>query len=388
MMKDSKYKKNEITSVSKDAELAALEHKQRQHVVAKDGKRRKSLSPEQRREILNQIFFEGEARMPYVKQFYLLLALSALIASLGLVKNSSAVVIGAMLLSPLMTPILAFAASLVMGWPVRAGRTAIRLFFATAFAFGLAYLLPFVFRAPTSVVIPAEILARTDPRMHELLIGLCAGIAAAYMLIHKETVSVLPGVAISVALVPPLCAAGLLTYVKEYTLAWQAFVLYATNLVAIILTAGVVLLLTGLKPRVKDLKLSLRVATGMILITLFVAIVGIPLSIRTFNDLQDRHDRLVAISVINDWIGENDVEIINVEMEDNLLQVFLRINLPLKSLYEERRVSLKANLSPDMTIGALKEHLIAKLDKKVDITLKGSFAFWKSTCPVPDDCYP
>jgi len=386
-MKDSKHRKNVRKSVSKDAELAALEHKQRQQTVAKDGKRRKSLSPEQRREILNQLFFEGEARMPYVKQFYLLLALSALIASLGLVRNSSAVVIGAMLLSPLMTPILSFAASLVMGWPVRAGRTAIRLLFATFFVFGLAYLLLFVYRVPTNVVIPPEILARTNPKMAELLIGLCAGIAAAYMLIHRETVSVLPGVAISVALVPPLCAAGLLTYVQEYALAWQAFVLYATNLVAIILTAGVVLLFTGLKPNVKDLKLNLRVAAGMILITFFVALVAVPLSIRTFNDLQDRHDRQVAISVIRDWIGENNAEIIDVEVEDNLLQVFLRINLPLKSLYKDRSESLKANLSPDMTIDSLQQRMVEVLGKEVKVTLKGSFAFWKSTCAVPEDCY-
>jgi uncharacterized hydrophobic protein (TIGR00271 family) len=387
MMQNSRYGKNTRTGISKDAELAALEHKKRQQAAAKDVKKRKSLSPEQRREILNQIFFEGEAYMPYVKQFYLLLALSALIASLGLVRNSAAVVIGAMLLSPLMTPILAFTASLVMGWPIRAGRTAIRLFLATLFVFGLAYLLPFVFRAPTNMVIPAEVLARTNPRMAELLIGLCAGIAAAYMLIHKETISVLPGVAISVALVPPLCAAGLLTFVKEYALAWQAFVLYATNLVAIILTAGIVLLFTGLKPNVKDLKLNLRVAAGMILITLFVALVAVPLSMRTFNDLRDRHDRQVAISVIEDWIGENNVEIINVEVENNLLQIFLRINLPLKSLYEQRRVSLRANLSPEMTIDALQQRLRAVLGKKVDITLKGSFAFWKSTCPKPEDCY-
>jgi uncharacterized hydrophobic protein (TIGR00271 family) len=379
--------KNAKRGVSKDAELAALEHKHRRQAAAKGGQRRKGLSPEQRRGILNQLFFEGEARMPYVKQFYLLLALSAIVASLGLVRSSPAVVIGAMLLSPLMTPILAFTVSLVMGWPVRACRTAIRLFFATVFVIGIAYLLLFVFRVPTNVVIPAEVLARTNPRIAELLIGLCAGIAAAYMIIHKETMSVLPGVAISVALVPPLCAAGLLLYIKEYALAWQAFVLYATNLVAIILTAGVVLLLTGLKPKVKDLKLNLRVAVGMILITFFVALVAVPLSIRTFNDLRDRHDRQVAISVIKGWIGENNVEIIDVEVEDNLLQVFLRINLPLKSLYKQRRVSLEANLSPDMTINALKQRLQEVLGKKIDITLKGSFAFWKSTCPVPEDCY-
>jgi uncharacterized hydrophobic protein (TIGR00271 family) len=380
MMKDSKNKENARASFSMKAELAALERKKRRHT-------RKSMSPEQRLDILDQLFFEGEAHMPYVKQFYLLLALSALIATLGLVRNSPAVVIGAMLLSPLMTPILAFTASLVMGWPVRASRTVIRLVFATVFVFSIAYLLPVIFRVPTNVVIPAEIIARTGPRMAELLIGLCAGIAAAYMLIHKETISVLPGVAISVALVPPLCATGILAYLKEYVLAWQAFVLYATNLVAIILTAGIVLLLTGLKPAVKDLKLNLRVAAGMILITLFVALVAVPLSIRTFNDLQDRYDRQVAISVIKDWIGENNVEIIDVDVEGNLLQVFLRINLPFESMYNDRRESLKAILSPDMTIDSLQQRIVEVLGKEVKVTLKGSFAFWNSTCSVPEDCY-
>ena len=386
-MKDSKHWKHVRMGISKDAELAGLAHEKRQTAIAKDDKRRKNLSAEQRHEILNQLFFEGEEKMPYVKKFYLLLALSAIIASFGLARNSSAVVIGAMLLSPLMTPILAFAASLVMGWPVRAGRTAMRLFFATAFVFGIAYLILFIFQVPSNVVIPEEIIARTNPKMAELIIGLCAGIAAAYMLIYKETLSALPGVAISVALVPPLCVAGFLTYFKEYTLAWQAFLLYATNLVAIILTAGIVLLFTGLKPNVKDLKLNLRVAAGMIFITFFVTLIAIPLSIRTFSDLQDMHDRHVAISVITDWIGENNVEIIDVEAEDNLLQVFLRFNLPLESLYEKRRVSLRANLSPDMTIDSLQQRLVEVLGKKVQITLKGSFAFWKSTCAVPEDCY-
>ena len=79
---------------------------------------------------------------------------------------------------------------------------------------------------------------------------------------------------------------------------------------AIILTSGVVLLITGLKPRAQDLMLNLRVAAGMIVIAFFVMLVAIPLGARTFNDLRDRHDRLVAISVISDWIGENNVEII------------------------------------------------------------------------------
>jgi uncharacterized hydrophobic protein (TIGR00271 family) len=387
MMKDSNHRENVKMDVSKDAEPAAFEHENRRMAGDKHGLGRRRISDEQRQEILNELFFEGEERMPYVKHFYSLLTVSTLIACMGLVRNSPAVVIGAMLLSPLMTPILAFAAGLVMGWPVRSGRLAIRLFLATLFVFGLAYLLPFVFGVPKNVVIPTELLARTNPKMAELLIALSAGIAAALMLLRRETLAILPGVAISVALIPPLCVSGLLTYFEDYALAWEAFVLYATNLVAIILMAGTVLLLTGFKPRVKDLKLNLRVAAGMSVVTFFVALVAVPLTMRTFHDIRDLHDRQVAISVIDDWIGENSVEIVDVEVEDNLLQVFLLINLPIESLYKKRPAALKANLSPEMTIDVLKQRLITVLDKEIDITLKGSFAFWKSTCQVPADCY-
>ena len=375
-MKDSEDSKNAKMDVSKDAEPAT-----------RQGLGRRIMSHEQRREILSELFFEGEERMPYMKQFYSLLTISALIAIIGLYGNSPAVVIGAMLLSPLMTPILAFAAGLVMGWPVRSGRLAIRLFFATLFVFALSYLFPLVFRMPTNIVIPPELLARTNPNMGDLLIALSAGIAAALMLLRRETLAILPGVAISVALIPPLCVSGLLSYAQEYALAWEAFVLYATNLVGIILTAGTVLLLTGFKPRVKDLKLNLRVASGMTMITFFVALVAVPLGIRSINDLRDLHDRQVAISVIDDWIGENSVEIVDVEVEDNLLQVFLLVNLPIESLYERRVSAFRAYLSPEMTIETLKQRLMAVLDKEIDITLKGSFAFWKSTCQVPADCY-
>jgi uncharacterized hydrophobic protein (TIGR00271 family) len=348
---------------------------------------RRSMSYEQRREILDQLFFEREERVPYEMQFYSLLSLSTIIAAIGLITDSSAVVIGAMLLSPLMTPILALAASLVMGWPVRAGRVAVRLFLATLFVFFLAFLVPLVFRLPANVVIPDEILRRTNPTMGELLIGLCAGIAAAYILVRKEAASALPGVAIAVALVPPLCAAGILAYGKRYILAWEAFFLYATNLVAIILTAGIVLLLAGFKPKVSDLKYNLRVASGMAMATFFVALVAVPLSIRTVGDIRDLYDRQVAISIITDWIGENSVEVVSVEVEDAVFQVILKVMLPIEALHENQHMGFKSHLSPEMTIDALKKRLMAELDKEVHISLKGSFSFRQSTCIEPADCY-
>ncbi len=302
-------------------------------------------------------------------------------------RNSPSVVIGAMLISPMMTPILGVSASLVMGWPERAGRVSIRLIFSTLYVFSISYLILAIFQIPTDIVIPPEIIARTNPKIAELIIGLCAGIAAAYMLVHKETSFALPGVAISVALVPPLCVSGILAYFREYNLAWQAFVLYSTNLVAIILTASSVLLLFGFMPNRKDVSLYFRVTAGMITTVLIVVLVAVPLTTRTLDDFRDAHDRKVAIAVVREWIGKNSVEIVEVEVKDNLLEVSLRINLPMRSLYERGHLAMKANLSKDMTLESLKQSLTAVIGKEVNVTLKGSFAFWNSTCPVPEDCY-
>lgn len=114
-MPNSKQGKYSNKLGSEDVELAALEHEERKQAAAKPASKRASLTHQQRREILDQLFFEGHKRKPYVVQFYALLTLAAIIANFGLMRNSTAVVIGAMLLSPLMTPILGVAASLVMG---------------------------------------------------------------------------------------------------------------------------------------------------------------------------------------------------------------------------------------------------------------------------------
>ena len=95
----------------------------------------------------------------------------------------------------------------------------------------------------------------------------------------------------------------------------------------------------------------------------------------------------VFISVISDWIGENSVGIANVEVEDRVFQVSLKVNFPVESLYENGSVGLKPRLSPEMTTDVLKQRLTVEFDKVLDITLKGSFSFWQSTCAVPADCY-
>jgi len=140
--------------------------------------------------------------------YWLELLLSAGIATLGLVLNSPAVVIGAMLISPMMGPILSLGLALAIGDLYLGLRAALlvtgSVVAAVALSGAVSWLVPF--HAPT-----AEILARTQPNLLDLAVALFSGLAGSILICRGAGgggVTALPGVAIAVALMPPLCAAG------------------------------------------------------------------------------------------------------------------------------------------------------------------------------------
>jgi uncharacterized membrane protein len=107
--------------------------------------------------------------------------------------------------------------------------------------------------------VTAEEFSRTSPRIRDVVIALAAGGAAMYSIVRKDLSSVMPGVAIAVALVPPLATAGLLLELGEWSLAGGAALLYGINVLAIILAAIVVLLITAFiaSPSFRDPKAGL-----------------------------------------------------------------------------------------------------------------------------------
>ncbi len=175
------------------------------------------------------------------------LVFSAGIATLGLVLNSPAVVIGAMLISPLMGPILAaglaFAASdIYLG--VKSFTSLLgSIVAAVLFSAGLVWLLPF--QSPTT-----EILGRTQPNLLDLGVAVCSGLAGSFVMARSLSgggAGALPGVAIAVALMPPLCTVG---FGVGSGWNWQiisgAGLLFLTNLVAIAASAFLVFYILGM----------------------------------------------------------------------------------------------------------------------------------------------
>ena len=226
--------------------------------------------------------------------FVMMLGLASAVASLGLMQNSPAVVIGSMLLAPLMTPMIGFGLSLLQanGKLARASGKAISLGFLLTL--GVSMLLGFL--DPGDTLAP-EVLARGSPNLFDLGIALFAAMAAGYALARPTLAGAVAGVAIATALVPPVCACGIslangirdlltsqsdagrLVAQDSFMNALGAALLFVTNLFAIILSSALVFSLMGISvPR--TFSRARRVArAGTIALVIALGLLCIPLGI-------------------------------------------------------------------------------------------------------------
>ncbi|MGQ9455410.1 MAG: TIGR00341 family protein [Armatimonadota bacterium] len=176
------------------------------------------------------------------RAYYFMAALSAVIASYGLLANNTAVVIGAMLVAPLMGPIFGIALGLTTSDGNLIRRAVISEVSGVALVIGISFAVGVIpFRPPFGI----EIMARTQPTIYDIVIALASGIAGTYALIDKRVSTPLPGVAIATALVPPLAVCGLCISASRWGQAAGAFMLFLANLLAIEIAAAVLFRIFG-----------------------------------------------------------------------------------------------------------------------------------------------
>lgn len=174
--------------------------------------------------------------------YWLMNALATVIACYGLLANSAAVVIGAMVVAMLLEPISGVALGLNEGDKPLVRTAAYSLVGGIAWILVIAVTVGFIHRdAPLT----HEILSRTDARLFDLIIALAGGAAGAVAVLSPRVGTAIVGVAVGTALVPPLAAAGLLLTRAEFELAGGALMLAATNVVAIQLAFSTVFWVGG-----------------------------------------------------------------------------------------------------------------------------------------------
>lgn len=206
--------------------------------------------------------------------FFILIGLAGMIATLGLLQSNPAIIIGAMLVAPLMSPILAIAMSVVKGDVRLLRMSAEATILGVITAVGVSMLITTI---TPSQINTTEILVRARPNLLDLLVALASGAAGGYAMGRKEVAAALPGIAIAAALVPPLGVVGYGTATGQLDISGGALLLFITNLVAIVFAASIVFLLLGFRP--SQARMRLIVQLKFLLSLLALLLVSIPLAV-------------------------------------------------------------------------------------------------------------
>ena len=207
-----------------------------------------------------------------------------------------------MMIAPLMTPIMGVAACLIMGWGQRLLRALalVSMSAAGAVAVGWAFA---IFLPATGIGLPAQLVERSSPDIRDLLVALGAGAAGAFATVHKKISVALPGVAVAVAVVPPLAAVGVLLGYGQPELARGAALLFLTNLVGIVLMAVVVFLLTGLVPGDRFRTHRRQILTSLATAAVCALAVAVILTPRFIALTGHAHDLKVATATITNLLS-------------------------------------------------------------------------------------
>jgi len=320
----------------------------------------KPLPIEQRREVVSDL-------IPSVSpgfDFFLLVVLSSSIATLGLITDSAAVIIGAMLLAPLMSPIIGIGMASITGSPLLLRNSISALLRGALLAIFLASSitiinnhLPFI----NIQELPKEILTRTRPTPIDLAIALAGGLAAAYALTQPNLSAALPGVAIATALMPPLCTVGISIALGRWDLTGGAALLFITNAITIAFAAVLVFFLRGFgsSPTVAVHRLprSLLFSASLTLLLL------IPLSFFSIKFFQEAaENRRVQTIVNHEILSLKSVELVSMALSHNDttmdIVLTLRTNSPL--LYEQ--------------VVSLQEAIVKQLGKPASLKINQIFA--------------
>jgi uncharacterized hydrophobic protein (TIGR00341 family) len=210
-------------------------------------------------------------------EYYILTILSCIIATNGLIMDSTAVIIGAMIVAPLMTPILAFSLGVIWG-DLKLIKTSLQSILkgtlvAIAISAAIAYLVPLPEYSQ-------EILSRTKPTLYDIIVAIASGMVGAYGYANKKISTTLVGIAIAVALMPPLCTIGIGLGTFNKSITTGAIILYAINLISISLAGAVIFWGMKIHPRMADKEEVTKRALYQIILSIVILTgIAIPLGI-------------------------------------------------------------------------------------------------------------
>ncbi|MEM6858824.1 MAG: TIGR00341 family protein [Pseudomonadota bacterium] len=268
-----------------------------------------------------EVIEKRRAECSISERYLFMTAMSGGIAVLGLLLSSPAVVIGAMLLSPLMDPIIGLGFALAIGdyhWLRQSARS---LAWGTAMAVALTSLV--VYLSPIQTITP-EIASRTQPNLFDLFVALFSALAGAYAMIRGRDGTIV-GVAIATALMPPLAVVGFGLATWNWTVFSGALLLYVTNLITIALTAWAMARLYGFRTSLSARQSAFQNA---IVVAVFIALsVPLGLSLQQIA-FQSTAQRIVRDEVVNEFSSDSILDQLDIEFGTDPMTVVAKMLTP------------------------------------------------------------
>lgn len=263
---------------------------------------------------------------------YIVLILgSCLIATLGLLSNSAAVIIGAMIVAPLMLPIRGLAFGALEGNILLFRKAATSIITGTLLATFLALLVGLLVRFPE---FGSEVIARSRPTLLDLGIAIAAGGISGFAKVEPKIAETLAGTAIAVALMPPICVIGLGLSQANFALSLGATLLYLTNLLGITLACMLTFLIAGYTP-------LHRARRPLIWTIILTTIITIPLGV-SFLQLtrQTRLEASLKRALLNRTITFQRLVVIKSDVNWLTNPPQVRLNVRAKGVVTPRQVQL------------------------------------------------
>ena len=269
----------------------------------------------------DKLFYDRRDQRDALVRFGVLLVLSTVIAAGGVVGDSTATVIGAMIIAPLMTPIMATALSIVTGDAAHLFRSMIVVVVGACASVGLSFCIGLL-SVGIDVSSNSQILSRTNPRIIDLVVALATGTVGAFALAREDVSDTLPGVAIAISLVPPLAVVGISLEAGAPSDAAGALLLFGTNVLAILAAGGAVLWFMGYG-RVARMSSDGHRRAGTVIIAVGLIAILVPLVAHSVNVASNFRVESDAQQAASTWVDGTGYQLASVTTKGDLVTVVI-----------------------------------------------------------------
>ncbi len=298
------------------------------------------------------VFFDGVDAHARYSRFWMLLVLSSIIAAAGVVADSTAAVIGAMIVAPLLGPIQGTMLATVLGDRRNLVRSLVLVVTGAIVAIFIGYAVGLVTITEVVAATNSQVAGRVSPRLIDLLAALATGVVGSIALVRRDIGDTLPGVAIAISLVPPLTVVGLTLESGAVDEALGALLLFVTNVVAIIATGIAVMSFYGVTklseagsegaPR----RVALRKPVAL-LVAMFV-VIGLPLTLTTVDISAKSIIEHAVVGEAQQWADRHDWTLVDTDYSTYELELRFEGAEPVPPVAELEQALVERGVDPTL----------------------------------------